>query len=115
MQEISVQQLGLLEELTIAGVKLRVVDDALQFQGNGYLGGDLRQRLLENKPGLIKLLRLKEHRGVRVGKWNFSLQRIPSQEFPGAVDVWMCGQRVDKQGHQFWFVGREDPPHEPQG
>ena len=97
----------LLEDLVTSGIQLRVVEDELQYRGSGLVDDELRERLRQNKTGLKKLLRLEEGRWVQEGEWAFSIGKVPSQVYPGAVDLWVLGERQDKEGYTFWFVGRE--------
>ncbi len=107
MKILSFEAAECLEQLVTSGVQLRTVGDDLQARANGGLDDETRERIRENKDGLLQLLRLKEHRWAQVGKWNFSIGRVPSQVEPGMVDLWVQGERLDKEGYTFWFAGRE--------
>lgn len=108
MLVLSHEAAELLEHIVSSGMEIRATEGDVQIRGNGQLTDEIRERIRDNKPELMELLRLKEHRWVQMEEWDFSLERFASQEFPGFEDLWMCGTRRDREGRTWWFVGRED-------
>ena len=60
MIELSAAADKLLEELKTKGVKLALTGEKLRVQGE--LSDELKKQVLENKKGLIQLVKLGEHR-----------------------------------------------------
>ena len=113
MQILDAPAAQLLKELMDAGVRLRVFKDELQEKGP--LDDELRRQIREHKRELMELVQVGEHKWQPQAEWLFSLIEIASQKEPGMMDIWVVGQRIDKEGRKFWFVGSKQVPQtEPQ-
>ncbi len=67
MIELSAASDKLLEELKAKGIKLFLTGEKLRVQGE--LSDEFKKRVLENKEGLIQLVKLGEHRWYQVAEW----------------------------------------------
>ena len=88
---------NLLEQLVNSGVRLRVVGDELQV--NGDLNDGLREQIRKYKTHLVELVQAGEHRWKRIAEWDFRRE-----------DNRMIGQRLDAPGETSWTI--EDSDHD---
>ncbi len=89
----------LLDELHARGGTFRVVDGTIKVRGpEEVLNSDLIERLRSVKEELIH----------RFEAWDFRSVEVPSQVYPGQIDIWMIGRRTDRSGNwKAWYVGTE--------
>ena len=89
MIELSAAADKLLEELKTKGVKLALTGEKLRVQGK--LSDELKKQVLENKKGMIQLVKLGEHRWRKIEEWEF--RRGGNR---------MIGKRLDEAGGTSW-------------
>ena len=87
---------NLLEQLVNSGIRLRVVGDELQV--NGDLNDGLREQIRKYKTHLVELVQAGEHRWKRIAEWDFRRE-----------DNRMIGQRLDAPGEISWTIENDDP------
>ncbi len=95
----------LLEELKSADFRLSIDGEDLLIQG--HLSDELRERIREDKYGLMHLIAAGEHRWTETEGWKFELVDLPRLDGNGC-DRWMAGRKLDSpERFQFWFVGTQ--------
>ena len=88
---------NLLEQLVNSGIRLRVVGDELQV--NGDLNDGLREQIRKYKTHLVELVQAGEHSWKRIAVWDF--RRDGNR---------MIGKRLDAPGETSWTI--EDTDHD---
>lgn len=106
MNTVPLAAAEILDELTQRGVRLSAKGDRLRAEGK--LTDDLKHRLREMKPAIMELVRNSPNYET-VAVWQFSVLRVPSQINHGVVDLWVVGERLDKERPNFltWNVRSE--------
>ena len=99
MIELSAAADRLLEELKEKGIHLSLYGKRLRVKGD--CSGDLKERILRHKEGLIQLVELGKHRWRKVGEWEFKRE-----------DDRMIGKRLDEAGETSWEVTTSNPLEE---
>lgn len=99
MIELSAAADKLLEELKGKGIKLFLTGEKLGVQGE--LSDEFKKRVLENKEGLIQLVKLGEHHWRKVEEWEFKREGNR-----------MISKRLDEAGETSWEIPPSNPIEE---
>ncbi len=93
------QAIEAVEKLRLAGGHLRIQGECVHVEAPpGAVSPQLKKELKRAKSQILELER-----------WDFQRMRIPNQQNPEVVDIWMLGKRVDgEDGVTFWFVEQKD-------